>query len=52
MIRARAECIGSRAELGRELRHGLPFLMAVWPVASHTRTPLGTGIMAAFQAHA
>jgi hypothetical protein len=29
-----------------------PFLMSVWPVASHTRTPLGTGIMAAFQAHA
>src|SRR5712672_3645373 len=26
-----------------------PFLMSVWPVASHTRTPLGTGIMAAFQ---
>ena len=24
-----------------------PFLMSVWPVASHTRTPLGTGIMAA-----
>jgi hypothetical protein len=29
-----------------------PFLMSVWPVASHTRTPLGTGVMAAFQAHA
>ena len=30
-----------------------PFLVSVWPLASHTRTPLGTGIMgAAFQAHA
>ena len=29
-----------------------PFLMSVWPVASQTRTPVGTGIMAAFQARA
>jgi hypothetical protein len=25
---------------------GKPFLMSVWPVASHTRTPFGTGIIA------
>jgi len=26
-----------------------PFLISVWPVTSHTRTPLGSGIMAASQ---
>jgi len=29
-----------------------PFRMSVWPVASHTRTPVGIGITATFQARA
>lgn len=30
----------------RSARLAKPFLMSVWPVASHTRTPVGNGIIA------
>ena len=45
---------GSRLSISRTCsdRPAKPFLMSVWPVASQTRTPVGSGIMATFQARA
>jgi hypothetical protein len=40
---------GSRCRISRTCKasHGKPFRMSVSPVASHTRTPVGNGIIAA-----
>ncbi|WP_367165812.1 hypothetical protein [Mesorhizobium sp.] len=41
-----AQRIALQNLLDLKAKDGNPFRMSVWPVASHTRTPFGTGIIA------
>ena len=42
-----AQRIAMQHLLNLQRQDGKPFRMSVWPVASHTRTPVGIGIIGA-----